>query len=88
MNHADLYSYNCHSEWTVHTHNDDGLYTVRTYIKDWSLTTGRGGGQNGRGVCEVLPLRKGGLENVSAMLKGLGGGGRHKKFWGSFYMVA
>ena len=33
----------------------------------------------GRGAREVLPLRKGGVENVLAMLKG-----GHKKFWGSF----
>ena len=41
--------------------------------------------QNGRGgVCEVLPLRKGrGVEKVLAMLNG-----GHKKFLGSFYMVA
>ena len=32
---------------------------------------------------EVLPLRKGGAEKVLAMLKG-----GHKKFWGSFYVVA
>ena len=32
---------------------------------------------------EVLPLRKGWAEKVSAMLKG-----GHNKFWGSFYPVA
>ena len=46
---------------------------------------GEGGGlQNGRGGArKVLPLRKGGAQKVLAMLKG-----RHKKFWGSFYVVA
>ena len=40
-------------------------------VRDWSLFTGRGGLQNGRGrACEVLPLRKGGAEKVLAMLKG------------------
>ena len=54
-------------------------------IRDWSLITGRGGGYKtgGGGACEVLPLRKGGVEKVLAMLKG-----GHKKFWGSFYVVA
>ena len=32
---------------------------------------------------EVLPLRKGGAQQVLAMLKR-----GHKKFWGSFYAVA
>ena len=54
-------------------------------VRDWSLITGRGGLQNGRrgGAREVLPLRKGGAEKVLAMLKG-----GHKKFRGSFYVVA
>ena len=53
-------------------------------LRDWSLITGRGGLQNGRGGArEVLPLRKGGAEKVLAMLKG-----GHKKFWGRFYVVA
>ena len=41
-------------------------------LRDWSLITGRGGLQNGRGgrAREVLPLRKGGAEKVLAMLKG------------------
>ena len=53
-------------------------------FRDWSLITGRGVLQNGRGGArEVLPLRKGGAEKVLAMLKG-----GHKKFWGSFYVVA
>ena len=38
----------------------------------------------GGGAREVLPLQKGGTEKVIAMLKG----GGHKKFWGSFYVVA
>ena len=53
-------------------------------IREWSLITGRGGLQNGRGGArEVLPLRKGGAEKVLAMLKG-----GHNKFWGRFYAVA
>ena len=53
-------------------------------IRDWSLITGRGGLQNGRGGArEVLPLRKGGAEKVLANLNG-----GHKKFWGCFYTVA
>ena len=53
-------------------------------LGDWSLITGRGGAtkQEGR-ACEVLPLQKGGVEKVLAMLKG-----GHKMFWGSFYVVA
>ena len=43
-------------------------------IRDLSLITGRGGGATKR---EVLLLRKGGSENVLAMLKG-----GHNKFWG------
>ena len=39
-------------------------------IRDWSLIMGRGWLQNGRGGArEVLPLRKGGVEKVVAMLK-------------------
>ena len=48
------------------------------------LYYGEGGIQNGRrggGACEVLPLRKGRAEKVSAMLKG-----GHNKFWGHFYI--
>ena len=50
------------------------------------VTNYREGGatkREGGGACEVLPLRKGGVENVLAMLKG-----GHKKFWDSFYVVA
>ena len=39
----------------------------------------------GGGICEVVPLRKGGVEKGLAMMKGEGG---HNKFWGSFYAVA
>ena len=40
-------------------------------VREWSLITGRGGLQNGRGGArEVLPLRKGGAEKVLAILKG------------------
>ena len=57
---------------------------VSSDLRDWSLITGRGGLQNGRGGArEVLPLQKGGAEKVLAKLKG-----GHKKFWGSFYAVA
>ena len=56
-------------------------------LRDWSLITGGGGGlQNGRGggrSCEVLPLRKGDADKPIAMLKE-----GHKRFWGSFYVVA
>ena len=54
-------------------------------IRDWSLITGRGGLQNGRGGGHVkffTPMNRG-AEKVLAMLKG-----RHTKFWGSFYAVA
>ena len=59
--------------------------TALRWLRDWSLITGRGGLLNGRGgmACEDLPLWKGGAEKVLAMLKG-----GHKKFWGSFYVVA
>ena len=43
-------------------------------IRDWSLITGRGGATKWEGGArEVLLLRKGGTENVLAMLKGGGG---------------
>ena len=46
---------------------------------------GRGGGLHTEwGACGVLPLRTGGAEKVSAMMKG----GGHKRFWGSFCMIA
>ena len=37
----------------------------------------------GGGAHEVLPLQKGGAEQVLAMVKGW-----HNKFWGSFYTEA
>ena len=48
------------------------LPVVDCYVGDWSLITGRGGLQNGRGGArEVLPLRKGGgAQKVLTMLKG------------------
>ena len=56
----------------------------RCVIRDWSLITGRGGATKREGgTRKVLPLRKGGVEKVLAMLKG-----GHKKFRGSFYVVA
>ena len=49
--------------------NNNTLYTNN--LREWSLITGRGGLQNGRGGArEVLPLRKGGAEKVLAILKG------------------
>ena len=50
---------------------------------------GRGGGgvtaqDGGGGACELLPLRKEGVEKVLAKLKG----GGHKMFWGRFYAIA
>ena len=46
----------------------------------WPLTSkglvttyGEGGYKTGGGACEVLPLRKGGVKKVLAMLKGGGG---------------
>ena len=52
-------------------------------IRDWSLITGRGGLQNGRGGHVKFYPYKTGAEKVLAMLKG-----GHNKFWGSFYAVA
>ena len=49
---------------------EDSHYPTICIAKDWSLITGRGSIQNGRGACEVLPLRKGWPEKVLAMLKG------------------
>ena len=62
----------------------DNLDTSK-YFRDWSLITGRGGYKTGGGggAREVLPLRKGGMDKVLAILKG-----GHKKLWGSFYAVA
>ena len=55
-----------------------------SYIREWSLITGRGGATKREGGArEVLPLRKGGAEKVLAILKG-----GHNKFWGRFYAVA
>ena len=49
---------------------------TKKYIRDWSLITGRGGLQNGRG----------GHVKFYSFENGLKGG--HKKFRGSFYAVA
>ena len=43
-----------------------GALELVTNYGEW----GGGGLQNGRGTCEVLPLRKGGPKKVLAMLKG------------------
>ena len=61
-------------------HNVRPSMTRRPATPTKGLVTnyGEGGGLlNGRGACEVLPLRK-----VLAMLKG-----GHNKFWGSFYAI-
>ena len=42
----------------------------RYSFRDWSLITGRGGYKTVGGAREVLPLRKGVVEKVLAMLKG------------------
>ena len=54
-------------------------------IREWSLITGRGGLQNGRGgTSSCNPTKRGGgAEKVLAILKGW-----HKKFLGRFYAVA
>ena len=53
-------------------------------IREWSLITGRGGLQNGRGGhVKFYPYEKGGAEKVLAILKG-----GHTKFWDRFYAVA
>ena len=55
-----------------------------TLLRDWSLTTGRGGAYKtgGGGQVKFYPYEKGDRK-MFAMLKGA-----HKKFWGSFYAVA
>ena len=40
---------------------------MKQHRKDWGIPGIKGGG-----ACEVLPLRKGGMEKVLAMLKGGG----------------
>ena len=61
------------------------IVSIVPLIRYWSLITGSWGGggatkREGGGACEVLPLRKGGLENVLAMLRG--GGGKDTKSFG------
>ena len=53
-------------------------------VREWSLITGRGGLQNGRGGhVKFYPYVKGGGgKNFSHSEGG------HKKFWGRFYAVA
>ena len=58
---------------------DRQLSCINDIVRKWSQ-------EGGRGAYEVLPLRKRRTEKVLPMLKG--GGGGHKQFWGSFYMVA
>ena len=55
-------------------------------FREWSSITGRGGGYKtveGGGASEALPLQKGGVGKVLAILNG-----GHKRFWGSFYTGA
>ena len=63
------------------------LYLASSLYLDKGLVTnyGEGATKCERGVREILPLRKGGVEKVLAILKG---GGGHKQFWGSFYAVS
>ena len=54
-------------------------------VRDWSLITGRGGLQNGRGGAvhaKFTPTEKRGGGAVLAMLKW-----GHNTFWGSLFMV-
>ena len=69
----------------VHNNYIDQLQNLVETPKRLVTNYREGGGlQNGRGgACEVIPLRKGCVEKVSAMLKW-----GHNKFWGSFYTVA
>ena len=49
--------------------------------RDWSLITGRGGVQNGRGGMQsFIPMQGGRAEKVLAMLKWGGGGGGTTSF--------
>ena len=74
---------------TIHTNGiilpEAQRATVSILLKDRSkITRRRGGGvQNGKVACEVILLRKGWAEMVSAMLKE-----GHKKFRVSFHVVA
>ena len=56
---------------------------IATSFRDWSVITGTGATKRERRgggvVSEVLPLQKGGAEQVLATLKS-----GHNKFWGSF----
>ena len=65
---------------------DDKVTKTSLNIRDWSLITGRGGLQNGRGGAHMkfYPYEKGGGAE-----KGLSHAeGGHKQFWGSFNVVA
>ena len=64
----------------------DVAFNRQSALRDWSLITGRGGGgykTGGGGHVKFYPYEKGGAGKVLAILKG-----GHKKFWGSFYVVA
>ena len=59
------------------------LPTLVKDIRDWSLITGRGGTKReGGGHVKFYPYEKGGGKSFSHAEGG------HKKFWGSFYVVA
>ena len=61
--------------WMRHTMVTQHCFCGHQYpFRDWSLIMGRGGATKGegRGAREVLPLQKGGVEKVLAMLKGGG----------------
>ena len=60
---------------------------ISSVIRDWSLITGRGGATKreggGGGTRSFTPTKRGGGKSFSHSE-----GGGHKKFWGSFYVVA
>ena len=58
-------------------------YSLKVAWSGKSLITGMGGYKMGGGAREVLPLRKGGMDKVLAIVKG-----GDKKFWGIFYTIA
>ena len=74
-----------YSTWKFENFNFQYLFlNWNNSVRDWSLITGRGGLQNGRGGhMKFYPYEKGGAEKVLAVLKG-----GHKKFGGRFYAIA
>ena len=59
------------------------MYANKGLVTNYGEGGGGGYKTGGGGALEVLPLRKRGAEKVLTMLKG-----GHKKFRGSFYVVA